>query len=131
MKTTLSKIRTLVAMSISYDGNHFTAMYLFHSLKVFIYILNSLYLGSMLLFRQILLKTMEHGLFFLIVIFQVLLFFLCRDPGGKEIVPYLLPKSFRPYTTTVEYLQYGVVSLPPGSGYKKNNKIPEKLRLEL
>ena len=31
-----------------------------------------------------------------IVIFQAILFFLCRDPGGKEIVPYLLPKRFRP-----------------------------------
>ena len=33
---------------------------------------------------------------FLFVIFQVLLFFLCWDPGGKEIVPYILPKHFRP-----------------------------------
>ena len=32
-------------------------------------------------------------LLFLIVIFQVLLL-LCQDPGGKEIVPFLLSKSF-------------------------------------
>ena len=32
---------------------------------------------------------MEHGLLFLIVIFQVfLLFFLCRDLDGNEIVLY-------------------------------------------
>ena len=37
---------------------------------------------------------MEHGLLFLIVIFLVLLFFLCRDPSGNEIVLYLLPKRF-------------------------------------
>ena len=37
-------------------------------------------------------------LLFLIVVFQVFwLFFLCRNPGGKRIVQYLLPKHFRPY----------------------------------
>ena len=41
---------------------------------------------------------MEHCLSFLIVIFKVfLLFFLCRNPGGKLIAPYLLSKQFRPY----------------------------------
>ena len=37
---------------------------------------------------------MEHCLSFLIIIFQVLLFFLCRDPGRQEIVTYLLPKHW-------------------------------------
>ena len=36
--------------------------------------------------KHVLLKTMERRLLFLIVIFQVLLFFLCRDPSGKGIV---------------------------------------------
>ena len=39
-----------------------------------IYILKSAYLGSLLLLSQVLLKTMEHCLLFLIVIFQVFLF---------------------------------------------------------
>ena len=34
---------------------------------------------------------------FLIVIFQVSLFFLCTDLDGKSIIPYLLPKHFRLY----------------------------------
>ena len=60
--------------------------------------MKGVYWGSKLLLMQVLLKTMEHRLLFLIVIFQdFLLFFLCGDPGGKEIVPYLLPKRFRPY----------------------------------
>ena len=50
------------------------------------------YLGSKLLFKQVLLKTMEHCLLFLI-----LLFFYCRDLDGKGIVLYLLPKRFWPY----------------------------------
>ena len=44
------------------------------------------YLGSKLLFKQVLLNMMEHCLLFLIAIFQVfLLFFLSRDPGGLRI----------------------------------------------
>ena len=58
----------------------------------------SVYLGSKLLLRQVLLKIMEHCLLFLNVMFQVFLFFLCWDPGGKEIVPYLMPKHFWPYS---------------------------------
>ena len=52
--------------------------------------LKSVYLG-MLLLRQVLLKTMKHGLFIIfMVIFQVfLLFFLCWDPYHKGIVLYL------------------------------------------
>ena len=61
-----------------------------------IYILKNVYLGSELWLSQVLLKTMEHSLLLLIVIFQVLLFFLCQDPGGKGFVPYILPKRFRP-----------------------------------
>ena len=74
---------------------------------IYISILKSVYLGSDLLFKQVLLKTMEHLIVlliikdegtFLIVILQVfLLFFLCRDPGGKGIAPYLLLKHFWPY----------------------------------
>ena len=41
---------------------------------------------------QLLSKTMEHFLLFLIVNFQV-----SRDPGGKKIVQKLLPKCFRLY----------------------------------
>ena len=60
--------------------------------------LKCVYLDSKLLLRQVLFTSMEHCLLFLIVIFQVfLLFFLRRCPGGKEIVPYLLPKRFRPF----------------------------------
>ena len=60
--------------------------------------MKSAYWGSKLLFKQVLLKTMERCLLFLIVIFQIFfLFFLYRDPGGKGIVPYLLSKRFRPY----------------------------------
>ena len=47
---------------------------------------------------QVLLKTMEHGLLFFIVIFRVfLLYFMCWDPGDEGIVLYLLPKRLRPY----------------------------------
>ena len=47
--------------------------------------------------RQVLLKTMVHFLFiFFNCKFQVfLLSIMCRDPGGKAIVSYLLPKRFR------------------------------------
>ena len=38
---------------------------------------------------------MEHFLLLLIMIFQVLLFFLCRHLVGKEIALYLLTKRFR------------------------------------
>ena len=66
------------------------------NIYIYISILKSVYLGSKLLFRQVLLKTMEHCL--LCLIFQVFLwFFLGRDPGGKEIVLYLQPKRFRPH----------------------------------
>ena len=55
---------------------------------------------------------MKHCLLFLIVIFQdFLLFFLCHDPGGKEIVPDILPKRFRPYfwsSTGVVYFELTV-----------------------
>ena len=41
---------------------------------------------------------MEYSLLFLIAIFEVFfLFFLFQDPGGKGIVPYLLPDLCRPY----------------------------------
>ena len=48
--------------------------------------------------RQVLSKTIEHYLLIiLVVIFQVFLcIFLCRDLDGKQIVPYLQRKSFRP-----------------------------------
>ena len=50
------------------------------------------------LFKQVLLKTMEHCLLFLILFFQdSLLFFSCWDLDGKGIVPYLLHKHFQPY----------------------------------
>ena len=43
---------------------------------------------------------------FLVVIFQVfLLIFLCQDPGGKEIVPYLLDLDTRKITIRFEKLQ--------------------------
>ena len=43
------------------------------------------YFGIMLLFKQVLLKTMEHFLLFLILLFKIsLLFFFCWDLGGKE-----------------------------------------------
>ena len=66
---------------------------------IYIYILKSVYLGSKLLFKQVLLKTMNTiYLLFLIVIFQAfMLIFLCRDPGGNWIVSYLLPNCFWPY----------------------------------
>ena len=63
---------------------------------IYIYILKSAYLGCKLLFKQVLLKTMEPFLSFLIVIFHVLLLLLYQDPGAKEIDPYLLSKRFRP-----------------------------------
>ena len=60
--------------------------------------LKSVYFGSKLLFKQVLLKTMERSLLFLILFFQVsLIFFLCWDLDGKRIVSYLLPKRFQPY----------------------------------
>ena len=78
------------------------------------YLQISVYLGSKLLFKQILLKTMEHCLLFLILFFQVsLLFFLCQDLDGKGIVPYLLPKHF---------WRYGIIPLSSRSWHKKNNK---------
>ena len=62
------------------------------------YVSISVYLGSKLLFKQVLLKTMEHYLLFLTLFFQdSFLFFLCQDQDGNGIVPYLLPKRFRPY----------------------------------
>ena len=66
---------------------------------------NSFYYIYIYIVKQILLKTMEHCLLFLILFFQVLLFFLCSDLGGKEIVSYLQPKCFRPYL----WLSSGVV----------------------
>ena len=57
------------------------------------YILKNVYFSSKLLLRKILLKTNEHLIFS--VIFQTFLFFLCRDPSAKEIVPHILPKRFR------------------------------------
>ena len=55
--------------------------------------INSVYLGSKLLFKHVLLKTMERCLLFLILFFQdSLLFFWCRDQDRKGIVPYLLHK---------------------------------------
>ena len=52
-------------------------------------------MSSQLWLMQVLLKTMEHSLLFLIVIFQVfVLFSLGRDPGGKRIVPYFMPSAF-------------------------------------
>ena len=50
------------------------------------------------IFKQDFLKTMEHCLFIIInFIFHILLFFLCRDLNGKQIVLYLLPRRFRSY----------------------------------
>ena len=55
------------------------------------------------IFRQHVIKasfinTMEHCLSFFIVIFQViLLFFLCRDPDDKGIIPFLLSRRFCSY----------------------------------
>ena len=55
-------------------------------INIYIYILKSVYLGSKLLFKQVLSKKMEHYLLFLILFFQVsLLFFLCWDLSGKRI----------------------------------------------
>ena len=55
---------------------------------MYIYIFKRVYLGSELLFRQVLLKTMEYRLLFLIVILYVFqLFFLFWDPDVKGIVP--------------------------------------------
>ena len=51
----------------------------------------------MCVFKQIFLKMKEHCLLFLILFFQdSLLYFYCRNLDNKEIVPYLLPKRFRP-----------------------------------
>ena len=53
------------------------------------------YLGSKLLLKQVLLKTIEHCLLSLILIFQVfLLFSLCRDPSGKGLSYNFCPSSF-------------------------------------
>ena len=54
------------------------------------------YLIYIYLFKQVLLKMMEHY-YFLFCFFKTLLFFLCWDLHGKGIVPYLFPKHFRPY----------------------------------
>ena len=71
-----------------------------------IYIFKRVYLGCKLLLRQVLLDAMEHCLSFLIVIFQLfLLFFLCWDPGSKEIVFYHQDPDTRKITKRVEKLQ--------------------------
>ena len=64
---------------------------------IYIYILMSVYFGGgKLLFKQVLLKTIEH--YFFISFFQIfLLFLLRRDLFRKGIILYLLPKRFRPY----------------------------------
>ena len=46
---------------------------------------------------------MEHCLLFLIVNIQVLLFFLCRNPGGKEKIH--LDPDARKITRKLEKLQ--------------------------
>ena len=71
---------------------HISFRWLFGA-KFCFYIYMSVYLGSKLLLRQVLLKTVELCLLFWIVIFQVFwLFFLCRDP-----IVLHLPKRFRPF----------------------------------
>ena len=73
-------------------------VFIYIYIYTWIYLLKSEYLGSKLLLRQVLLKMMEHCFLFLIVIFHIsFLFFLCWDPGGKGIVPYLLPDCFQSY----------------------------------
>ena len=57
-------------------------------IHIYTYILKSVYLDNKLLFRQVLLKTMERCLlfFFFFVIFLVfLLFFWCRDPMARRL----------------------------------------------
>ena len=81
---------------------------------------------------QVFLKTMEHCLLYLISIFQVFLFFLCRDPGGKEIDPYLLSKRFRPYfwsSSKVEDIEQFLYHLDPNT--RKITRRPEKLQLRI
>ena len=57
------------------------------------YILQSAYVGSKLLFNKVLLKLVERNLLFLILFFQIsLLFVLCQDLVRKGIVPCLLSK---------------------------------------
>ena len=73
-------------------------IYIYKCMYVSMHVLESVYLGSKLLSKQVLLMTMEYRLLFLILLFQAsLLFFLSRDLDGKGIIPYLLPKCFRPY----------------------------------
>ena len=50
-------------------------------------ILKRVYLSSKFLFKQVLLKTMEHCLLFLIFFPDTLLFFLCWDLDNKENCP--------------------------------------------
>ena len=81
---------------VKWVGNQYywPSFYNWRYIYIYIYILKSVYFGGKLLLRQVFLKTMETLL--IILIFQVfLLVFLCRDPDGKGIVPYLLPKRFR------------------------------------
>ena len=58
------------------------------------------YLNSKLLFKQVLLKTIEHRLFIISNFFQIsLLFFSCQDLDSKGIDPYLLTNFCQLKTT--------------------------------
>ena len=87
---------------------------------IYIYILMSAYLGSQLLLRQVLLKTMKHCLLFLIQIFQILLFFLCRDQTVN--LNYSTPEDDQKSGRKCLCRRYGTIPLPPGSQQKKNIK---------
>ena len=90
MQSASSRIRTRIAVSISYGDNHYITGWLF---------------GKNQSINQ--LHTHTHTYIYIIEASFIqydgtldycwLLIFLCRDPGGKGIVPYLQPKRFRSY----------------------------------
>ena len=71
-------------------------MYMCACMCVCVYTLKSVYSGSKLLLRQVLLKTMEHCLLFLVVIFQAFEKFYCNPSFLNFKLKYiLLTKYFR------------------------------------
>ena len=73
LSSRISALVDVICCSIRCFGNIFVVFSIFAAGS---YISKSVFLGSKLLFKQVLLKTMEHSLLYLILLFQdSLLFF--------------------------------------------------------